>query len=276
MKEKDIQTQLNDLQKQISNLENSITRKSSPAKLRAEKKYYSTITPYSLRFNKNEQELWEHLNKQENKAKYLKSLIAEDMGYKNFSHFHGITPTFAQTERWNNQKENILKSYNEKRRWSLKHLIDYIDENEIGDGEWEQIKQLFICDEDNITKVYCEAGFNGALPYEAWTSQLIKDKLNDKFIELAIPKTIDVNNIPEKQLKSYLIKCWLFDPNSKLEKHISFYRIDAQQFLDDFNIDIDITERYRELTGCSPENPNPVNPFQYPKIPKKFQDVKLD
>lgn len=247
MKEKDIQTQLNDLQKQISNLENSITRKSSPAKLRAEKKYYSTITPYSLRFNKNEEELWEHLNKQENKAKYLKSLIAEDMGYKNFSHFHGITPTFAQTERWNDQKENNLKRYNEKRRWSLKHLIDYIDENEIDDDEWEQIKQLFICNDDNVTQIYCEAGFYGALPYEAWTDQLIKDKIKDKFIELALNCDIDLDSIPEKQLKQFLIKEFLFDPNNKISTHIDFYWIDIQEFFDFYDININTTKRYKEL-----------------------------
>ena len=52
-----IQSQLNELKEKFESLESSIQHKSSPAKLKAERKYYSTLTPFSLRFNKNEDEL---------------------------------------------------------------------------------------------------------------------------------------------------------------------------------------------------------------------------
>lgn len=142
MAKKDIEKTVEDLQKQLDSLKSQVGNTTSPATKRAQKKYYETLHPFALRFKRNEEELYEHLNQQENKAKYIKSLIAKDLGYKNYEHFNGFTPTFSHLARWNEEKDLKQQTYNEKRRWSLKRLTKYIDDNDIDKDKWKDIKKI--------------------------------------------------------------------------------------------------------------------------------------
>ena len=51
----------------------------SEAQKRAVKKYQEKTKRITIRFNPPEMELWEHIQSQENKQGYIKSLIRKDM-----------------------------------------------------------------------------------------------------------------------------------------------------------------------------------------------------
>ena len=53
--------------------------KTSEAQLKAVKKYQEKTKRITIRFFPSEMELWEHIQSQENKQGYIKSLIRKDM-----------------------------------------------------------------------------------------------------------------------------------------------------------------------------------------------------
>ena len=83
---KDILKKINLLEEEINKIKEK-PKKRSTSQQRADKKYKDSLYPHNLRFTKYEQELIQHLDKQENKTHYLKNLIAKDLGYKSYSEF---------------------------------------------------------------------------------------------------------------------------------------------------------------------------------------------
>ena len=243
MSDKDIQSQLDELKEKFESVESSIQHKSSPAKLKAERKYYSTLTPFSLRFNKNEDELWEHLNKQSNKSKYLKTLIAKDMCYVNWAHFSGCVPTKELKRQWDEFKQ-VRYNYKKYDRWdSISDLISFIDNNKITVRLWTEIERLFYFD-DEITDIACQALIIGALPKDAWTKEVLTSKIDDYFAYVDINLNANWDKFTLIELKSkFLKKSFLVAEDSKIDINIDFYRLDIDAIMKHFNIkDVDIEE----------------------------------
>ena len=54
-------------------------RKTSDAQMRAVQKYKQKVKRITLEFHPSEEELWNHIQKQEKKQTYIKDLIRADM-----------------------------------------------------------------------------------------------------------------------------------------------------------------------------------------------------
>lgn len=79
------------LQKKVDKL----SKTKPTASQKAQKKYSKKINSYYLRFKKDvDKEIWEYLNKQDNKSDYIKNLIYQDMKkalrVNDFSWWHTI------------------------------------------------------------------------------------------------------------------------------------------------------------------------------------------
>ena len=211
--------------------------KSSPALKRAQKKYYDTLHPFAVRFKPGEEDLYRYLNAKKNKAQYIKNLIVKDMGYKNWAHYVGLWPTESLKKEWDKEKQDIELNSKNDIYGTTKDLQKAIDNDEIPDDEWEKIEKLFNFEGD-VSTIACVALIQGALPYSAWTKDILTKRIEEFFWMIDIDLNANWNKYTEKELKDkFLIKSFYDDPSNKINQHIDFYRVDNEAVMKHFDIE---------------------------------------
>lgn len=208
----------------------------SPAVKRAQKKYYETLHPFAVRFKSGEEDLYKYLNTKKNKAQYIKNLIVKDMGYKNWAHYVGLWPTESFKEEWDKEKQDKESKCENDIYGTTKDLQKAIDNDEISDDEWDNIEKIFNFEGD-VSTIACAALIQGALPYSAWTKDVLIKCIEEFFLMIDIDLNVNWNDFTEQKLKDkFLIKSFYNDPSNKINEHIDFYRMNNQKVMKHFGI----------------------------------------
>ena len=110
----------------------------SEAQKKALEKYRATVKRFTVDFPPSDAELWEHLQNQPNKQRYIKDLIGKDLGTKVFLIYKDnhddacwFAGRFIGTEE---DVERYCEEYNKKCRY-----------------EWEEISWLCVADMDDVS-----------------------------------------------------------------------------------------------------------------------------
>lgn len=237
MQNNDFENKLNDLQKQLNALKTKNNSGELTAQQKADRKYKAKLESVNLRFRPQDMSLLEHLKQQSNMNLYLKTLIAKDMGYKSWEHYTGMFPSEDFRDEWEKDRKRQLVRSNLLKLSTWQELNDYIENNDISELEWQEIEYLFYI-EENPTGIGYDMFTVGALPFKAWTKNTIKSKVNKNFEYAPFEKNIDWSKYSEKVLQKKLLKKSPFgNKDSKLNKHIVFYKIDDDAAIKYFKID---------------------------------------
>ena len=232
----DFEKRIDDLQKQINLLKGTKNEETLTAQQRADKKYKSKLQSVNLRFRPQDNVLWDFLESKENKTQYIKTLILKDMGYKNWSHYKGLTPGKEYDKLW--EKQMLMQQFKSKlldiETWD--EFNNFIENNKLNNWEWEQIEKLFYIDNSNSELAGIAFDF-GALPFYAWSKQAIKCKINNIFNISHWTINVDWDKYTEEELrKKILKKSPIGDSKNTLNSHIEFYKIDEDAAIKELGI----------------------------------------